>query len=97
MVDAFSNVNDLTSQGRKLVLLTSSDASDLTDVPKALLVTVGGNISIDPVDQGVSTIGSSSAGNTAVVLAVTAGQVFDAVRIRRLRATGTTATVYGIY
>lgn len=89
MADAFSNINDLQSQGRSLVLLAPNDGANVTDIPKALLIGgTPGNISIDPVD------GSA----TAVIVPVVAGQVFDAVRIKRLRSTGTTATpVYGIY
>lgn len=89
MADAYSNINDLTSQGRKLVLITPNDGADLTDIPKALLIGgTAGNISVDPVD-GVP---------TAVVIPVVAGQIFDAVRVKRVRSTSTTATpIYGIY
>lgn len=88
MADPYSNVNDLGSQGRKLTLITPNDGADLTDVPKALQIGgTGGNISIDPVD-GVP---------TAVIIPVVAGQVYDAVRVKRVRATGTTATpIYAI-
>lgn len=86
MADPWANITDLTAQGRKLTAITPSDTVDLTDVPKALLVTAAGNISIDAVDGPA----------TAVVVAVTAGQVFDAVRVKRVRATSTTATVYAI-
>lgn len=89
MADAFSNINDLTSQGRSLVLLTPHDSNLIADIPKALLIGgTAGNISFDPVD------GSA----TAIVIPVVAGQVFDAVRIKRLRSTSTSASpVYGIY
>lgn len=88
MADPFANINDLTSQGRKLTAITPSDTVDLTDVPKALLIGgTAGNISIDPVDGTA----------TAVIIPVTAGQTFDAVRVKRVRATGTTATpIYAI-
>lgn len=92
MADPYSNVNGLNDQGRKLVAITPSDANDLSvssiDIPKALLIGgTGGNISIDPVDGTA----------TAVVIPVTAGQVFYAVRVKRVRATGTTATpIYAI-
>ena len=88
MADPYSNVNDLISQGRKLTLITPNDATDTTDVYKALLIGgTGGNISIDDVGGGV----------TAAIIPVTAGQVFDAVRVKRVRATGTVATpIYGI-
>lgn len=89
MADPYSNLNRINDQGRKLVLLTPSDSVDVVDIPKALLIGgTAGNISIDPVDGTP----------TAVIVPVTAGQVFDAVRIKRLRSTSTTATpVYGVY
>jgi hypothetical protein len=76
-------------QGRKLVLVTPDNATDLPDFPKALLIGgTAGNISIDPIDGGL----------TAAIVPVTAGQTFDAVRVRRVRATGTTATpIWAIY
>jgi mannose/fructose/N-acetylgalactosamine-specific phosphotransferase system component IIC len=47
----------------------------------------GGNISIDDVGGGV----------TAAVFPVSAGQAWDIVRVKRVRATGTTATpIYGV-
>ena len=81
--------DDLKDQGRKLTLITPSDTVDVADVPKALLIgNTGGTISIDDV----------AGGTTATVIPVSAGQVFDAVRIKRLRLTNTTATpVYGIF
>lgn len=88
MADPYSNVNDLTSQGRTLTLITPADGADQANVYKALLIgATGGNISIDDVGGGL----------TAVVIPVTAGQIFDAVRVKRVRSTGTTATpIYGI-
>ena len=44
MADKFSNIDDLTSQGRRVVAITPSDAVDLIDVPKALWVGVAGDI-----------------------------------------------------
>jgi hypothetical protein len=88
MADPYTNVNGLRDQGRKLTAITPADGTDLTDVPKALLIgATGGNISFDPVDGTP----------TAVIVPVTAGQVFDAVRVKRIRSTGTTATpIYAI-
>lgn len=82
MADKFANINDLGSQCRAALAVTPSDSVDLTDVPKALYIGVGGNISVDPVDGP----------GTAVIFPVVAGQVFDFVRVKRVRATGTTAT-----
>lgn len=88
MGDPYSNINTLRDQGRKLTLVTPADGADLADVPKALLIGgTAGNISIDPVDGPA----------TAVIVPVVAGQVFDAVRVKRVRSTGTTATpIYGL-
>lgn len=87
-LDRFENVDELTSQGRKLTLITPNDGVDLTEYPKALLIGgTAGNISIDPIQGGL----------TAVIIPVVAGQVFDGVRVKRVRATGTTATpIYAI-
>ena len=87
MADAYANVDALTAQCRGALPVTPSDSTDLTNIPKALYVTVAGNISVDPVD-GLS---------TAVIFPVTAGQTFDFVRVKRIRATGTTATVIAGY
>jgi hypothetical protein len=88
MADPYVNVNGLRDQGRKLTAITPADGADLADVPKALLIGgTGGNISIDDVGGGA----------TAVIIPVTAGQVFSAVRVKRVRSTGTTATpIYAI-
>lgn len=87
MADAYSNVDELTSQGRKASAITPSDSTDLTDVPKALYVGTAGDISVDPVDGP----------GTAVVFKVPQG-IFDAVRVKRVRSTGTTAAaIVGIY
>lgn len=87
MADAFSNINDLTSQGRKASAITPSDGTDLTDIPKALFIGTAGDISVDPVDGP----------GTAVIFKAPQG-VFDAVRVKRVRSTGTTAAaIVGIY
>lgn len=87
MPDAYSNVDTLTSQGRKSSAITPADGSDLTDIPKALWINVAGDISVDPVDGP----------GTALVFTVPQG-IFDAVRVKRVRTTGTTATgIRGIY
>lgn len=88
-VDPFAGYpSQLSAQGRKLKLITPDNANDLPEIYKALLIGgTAGNISIDDVDGGV----------TAAIIPVTAGQVFDAVRVKRVRSTGTTATpIYGI-
>lgn len=87
MADRFSNVDELMSQGRRAAAITPNDGTDLTDIPKALYIGVAGDISVDPVDGPA----------TAVVFKVPQG-VFDAVRVKRVRSTGTSASsIIGIY
>lgn len=87
MADAYSNINDLVSPARKAIAVTPADGADLTDIPKALYIGVGGTISVDPVDGP----------GTAVSFTVPQG-VFDAVRVKRVRSTGTSATgIVGLY
>lgn len=87
MADAYSNVNGLTDQGRKAIAVAPNDSTDLTDIPKALYIGTAGDISVDPVDGP----------GTAVIFKVGQG-VFDAVRVKRVRTTGTTAAaIIGIY
>jgi hypothetical protein len=87
MADQFSNINNLADPGRKMYAIAPADGADLTNVPKALYITGAGNISIDPVDGP----------GTALVVGVPANYVFDLVRVKRVRATGTTATgIFGI-
>lgn len=87
MADRWDNINDLTSQGRRAAAVTPADGTDLTDIPKALYIGTAGDISVDPVDGP----------GTAVIFKVPQG-VFDAVRVKRVRSTGTTAAaIVGIY
>jgi hypothetical protein len=87
MADAYSNIRDLTAPGRSAVAVVTSDVADLTDIPKVLFIGTAGNISVDPVDGP----------GTAVIFKVPQG-VFDAVRVKRVRATGTTAAdIVAIY
>lgn len=85
--DRFENVDGPTVQGRTATLVTPNDSADLAESPKALLIGgTAGNIAIDAVN-----------GATNMIIPVVAGQLFDAVRVRRVRATGTTATpIYAI-
>jgi len=86
MVDAWSNVDSLTAQCRKVSAPALSDTVDLVDIPKSLWVTGAGNIIGIPVD-----------GAASVTFAVAAGTVFNFVRFKRIFATGTTATLLAGY
>jgi hypothetical protein len=76
--------------GRKLKAVTPDDANDLPAVPKALYVTVTGNLKVTAVDGNEDAAGADLG---PVTFAVTAGQIFDFVIVGRVWATGTTATV----
>ena len=66
-----------------LFAITPSDTVALATVPKALLVTVAGNVAV------------RGTGAAPVTLAVTAGQILP-IRARYVYATNTTATVVGL-
>lgn len=64
---------------RRLVAVTPNDSADLTVIPKALLIGVGGTLTITAADD-----------TSSVALTVSAGVL--PVRAKRVFATGTTAT-----
>ena len=89
MADKFSNIDDLTSQGRRAIAVVPSDTINITDVPKALWVGVAGDIS------GTGADGTDGVAFTYKNVPV---GVFDAVRFKRIFATGTVATnILAIY
>ena len=80
MADLFSNNADTVfSPARKMVAVTPNDSADLADIPKALLIGVGGTLTITAADD-----------TSSVALTVSAGVL--PVRAKRVFATGTTAT-----
>lgn len=87
-VDKYQNINALSDTGQTLTLITPNDSTDLVNSFKYLVIgATAGNISIDDEGGGV----------TAAIFPVTAGGVFDLVRVKRVRTTGTTATpIYGV-
>lgn len=90
--DPFKGYPDsVFTQGRKLKQVTPSDVNDLPDVPKCLFVTVAGNLAITAAEGNETAAGVDL--GTSIIFAVTAGQIFDLVRVGRVWATGTTATV----
>lgn len=89
MPDRFQMQSDeVFYQARRVVAVSPSDSTDLTDIPKALWVSVAGTVTIcgadDSSDTGVS-LGSLSIGTLIPV------------RARRVKSTGTTATVVALY
>lgn len=80
MADKFdSNSDTLFAPARKLVAVTPSDTTDLTDLPKALWIGAPGNISLIAADD-----------SAPVTVAVEVGVL--PIRAKRVRETGTTAT-----
>lgn len=83
MPDNFQNVpKGIEAPATRHFAITPSNSTDMTNRPRALYVSVGGNLALRD-EKGVE-----------ITYAVTAGQVilFRAVRVL---ATGTTATVIG--
>jgi hypothetical protein len=96
VADPYSNINGLNDAGRKLrTMPANSDAVDWVDTPKALLILTAGNIAVTAIDGNYDSAGTITA--TSLVIPVTAGQVFFAVRIKRMWSAGTTATFLGIF
>jgi hypothetical protein len=75
---------DLHSPARKLAAVTPSDTADLADVAKSLLVLAAGNVVVIPVDNQDT--------EAFTFTSVAAGTVIKVIA-RRVKATGTTATV----
>jgi hypothetical protein len=71
---------DAIHPARTALAVTPSDSADLTLIARALYVGGAGNLSVDTVG-----------GDTVSFVGVQAGS-FLPVRVRRVRATGTTAT-----
>lgn len=93
-VDPFKGWPDTPlKQGRILKQVTPDDANDLPIIPKALFVTVSGNLAIRAVDGNFDANGNAVG---AIVFAVVAGQIFDLVQVGRVFATNTTATVLAV-
>lgn len=96
VTDDFANINDLTSQGRALrTMPANSDSVDWTRIPKALIILTAGNIAVTAVDGNLDNAGAVTA--TSLVIPVTQGQIFSAVRIKRMWNAGTTATFLAIF
>lgn len=94
--DKFRNYPDqVFSQGRQLMLVAPSDANDLPFVPKALVCTVAGNIVVTAVDGNLQADGQTDVG-AGITFAVGVGDRFDAVRVKRVWSTNTTATVVAV-
>ena len=80
MPDKFQSYTDVPSfAARKQLAITPNDSTDLVDVPKALWVGVGGTLTTIAVDDTAS-------------VQRTVPQGYVLLRVRRVLATGTTAS-----
>lgn len=80
------------AQAKRIATVTPSDSADLPGAPlsypKALWVSAGGTVNVVPMDEETT---------TGIALGdLPAGTVIP-VRVRRVRSTGTTATVLALY
>jgi hypothetical protein len=73
--------HDASSTARKVISVTTSDATDLTIYAKALYIGVAGDISVLPVGQ-----------ESSVVFKNHPVGYFVGCQVRRVNATGTTAS-----
>lgn len=71
-----------TVPAKRAVVIAPHDANDLLEYPKALRINVGGTLKIIP---------SKNADADAVTITVAAGEILP-IQVRRVFATGTTAT-----
>lgn len=74
--------------GRHAIAVTPSDTADLPVITKQLFVAVGGTVAVifaDDPDSGSVSLGTQAAGVTLVV------------QVRRVMATGTSATVVAVW
>lgn len=89
MPDQFSfQADSPDAPARKLLAVTPNDSTDLTDIPKALWVSGAGTVNV---------VGVGDVANTGTALGSLAVGTIIPVRVRRVRATGTTATLIGLY
>lgn len=89
MADNFAFVSDGADMpARRLLAVTPNDSTDLTDIPKALWISAAGTVNL---------VAASDVANTGTPMGTLAVGTIIPVRVRRVRATGTTATVIALY
>jgi hypothetical protein len=87
--DSFAFAADSASNpARRLAAITPSDTVDLTEIPKALWVAVGGTVTL---------VGVGDVANAGTALGTLPAGTLIPVRARRVRATGTSATLVGLF
>lgn len=80
------------ASGRRLRQV-NADGNELLNVPKALYVTVTGNLHFDPVNGYEDAAGAAIV--AGITLAVTQGQIIDWIRVKKVYA-DSTATVLAV-
>jgi hypothetical protein len=94
-IDPFLGYKDeIFAQGRRVQQITPSDLNELEFYPKSLFITGTGNLCVEPIDGYSDASGNQLTGG--VTFAVTVGNEFDLVRVKKVYATGTTATAIAI-
>lgn len=89
MSDAFGSFGDAPDfPAREFVAVTPNDSADLARIPKALWISAAGTLSV---------IGAGTAANSATALGSLSVGTLVPGRVRRVMATGTTATVIALY
>ena len=79
--DPFKNTaNSLTSPASRCFMITPDDVQELLEAPKAIYIGTGGDLVLRPLDDD----------NDIVLRNTISGSILD-IRIRAVRATGTTA------
>lgn len=84
MTDPYKGFSSLTTQPERWAAVVPSDTVDFAELPKALFISVAGNIVL---------VGSDGVAET---FPVTAGQYLN-VRPKRVNALNTTATAIALY
>ena len=82
---------DVESQARSAAAISPSDTVDLTTYAKALMVTAAGTVSVLPV------VNYENAVLTPIALGNLPVGYIIPIQVARVFATGTTATVIGLY
>jgi len=82
---------EVISQARNAALLVPSDIADLTPYAKGLLVTATGTLTVLPI------LAYAGGSTTPVSLGTIAAGTFVPVQVARVFATGTSATVVGLF
>jgi hypothetical protein len=94
-IDPFLGYKDaIFAQGRRLQQITPSDTNELQYYPKSLFITGSGNLCVEPIDGNFDSSGNPITGG--IIFAVTVGNEFDLVRVKKVYATNTTATALAV-